>query len=233
MGEKRGFMFLSPPGRWSRVLSRHCRRPKGTLLRRVSLDLTRARHRSRLRSLRLFRKKSGRIRKGGGRVVAVAAFRRALGAALVGQARYADSDGFSHDAGRSMWPYRDWVIKATNRTYRSTRLSSSSSPATCCRARPWPSGSPPGFTEKHRSTPRAEWTRNNSELTQIFYRIATTGEVMFGPTLGCAQCHDHKFDPISQLEYFRLFAFFNNADEPRIEAPTADVMARRCSTTFA
>ncbi|MDP6893720.1 MAG: DUF1549 domain-containing protein, partial [Verrucomicrobiota bacterium] len=61
----------------------------------------------------------------------------------------------------------------------------------------------------------------------IYDRIATTGEVMFGLTFGCAQCHDHKYDPISQVEYYRLFAFFNNADEPRIEAPTDEILFQR------
>ena len=55
-------------------------------------------------------------------------------------------------------------------------------------------------------------------IDSIFDRIATTGEVMFGLTLGCAQCHDHKFDPISQVEYYRLFAFFKDRKSTRLNS---------------
>jgi len=64
-------------------------------------------------------------------------------------------------------------------------------------------------------------------VDSIFDRIATTGEVMFGLTFGCAQCHDHKFDPFKQVEFYRMFAFFNQVDEPRVETPTvAEAEAR-------
>lgn len=54
-------------------------------------------------------------------------------------------------------------------------------------------------------------------IDSVFDRVATTGTVWLGLTIGCAQCHDHKFDPIKQQEYYRLFAFLNNQDEPTIK----------------
>src|SRR5262249_33456235 len=58
-------------------------------------------------------------------------------------------------------------------------------------------------------------------------RVATTGTTWLGMTVGCAQCHTHKFDPLSHTEYFRLFAFLNNADEPETPVPTAEQQKRR------
>ncbi len=61
----------------------------------------------------------------------------------------------------------------------------------------------------------------------IVDRVNTTGTVFLGLTIGCAQCHDHKYDPISQREYYRLFAFFNNVDEPDLELASEAELARR------
>src|SRR5262249_13686224 len=58
-------------------------------------------------------------------------------------------------------------------------------------------------------------------------RIATTGTVWLGLTLGCAQCHTHKFDPVPHREYYQMLAFLNNADEPELEVPQLDLVARR------
>src|SRR5262249_51792745 len=58
-------------------------------------------------------------------------------------------------------------------------------------------------------------------------RVATTGTVWLGLTLGCAQCHTHKFDPIAHKEYYQFMAFLDNADEPEMEIPKADIAARR------
>ena len=60
-------------------------------------------------------------------------------------------------------------------------------------------------------------------------RVNTTGAVWLGLTIGCAQCHNHKFDPISQSEYYQLFAFLNNADEPELEVPQAEIAQRRAT----
>ena len=64
-------------------------------------------------------------------------------------------------------------------------------------------------------------------VESVVDRVNTTGGVFLGLTVGCCQCHDHKFDPISQREYYQLFAFFNSVDEPKLELPTPEQTAKR------
>ena len=142
-------------------------------------------------------------------------------------ARYADSDGYSHDAARSMWPYRDWVIEALNNDlpfnhFIIQQLAGDMLPNATLTQR-----IATGFHRNTQINTEGGVDREQFRIDSIYDRIATTGEVMFGLTFGCAQCHDHKYDPISQVEYYELFAFFNNADEPRIEAPTDEILFQR------
>ena len=142
------------------------------------------------------------------------------------QARYADSNGYSIDAPRSIWKYRDWVINAFNTDMPFDRfvidqIAGDLIPDACLADR-----IATGF---HRNTQvnqeggiDIEQFRDES----IVDRVNTTGTVFLGLTVGCAQCHDHKYDPISQREYYRLFAFFNNVDEPELEINTSEEMAR-------
>ena len=119
-------------------------------------------------------------------------------------ARYADSNGYSHDTPRSIWPYRDWVIDALNATCRSTSSRSSSSPATCCPTRRLSQKVATGF---HRNTQINEEGGIDPEqfrVEAVIDRVGTTGTVFLGLTVACAQCHNHKFDPISQKEYYRV-----------------------------
>ena len=144
-------------------------------------------------------------------------------------ARYADSDGYSHDAARSIWPYRDWVIEAFNRDlpfdqFVVEQLAGDMLPDASLAQRV-----ATGFHRNTQINTEGGVDREQFRIDSIYDRIATTGEVMFGLTFGCAQCHDHKYDPISQVEYYQLFAFFNNADEPRIEAPTREVQFQRAA----
>src|SRR4029077_20283431 len=65
------------------------------------------------------------------------------------------------------------------------------------------------------------------QVESVVDRVNTTGVAWLGLTVGCAQCHEHKYDPISQREYYQLFAFLNNADEPRLDVPTPEQIAQR------
>ena len=112
-------------------------------------------------------------------------------------------------------------------TCPSTSSSSSSWPATCCRTRRPDQSVATGF---HRNTPINEEGGIDVEqfrVESIVDRVNTTGSVFLGLTVGCCQCHDHKFDPISQREYYQLFAFFNSVDEPKLELPTPEQTKKR------
>ena len=130
-------------------------------------------------------------------------------------ARYADTHGYSIDGPREVWKYRDWVVEALNRDMQFDQFVIEQMAGDLL----------PGATAAQKT---ATGSHSNTLLNQeggvdveqfrieaVADRVNTTGSVFLGLTLGCARCHDHKFDPISQREYFRLFAFLNNQMKPR------------------
>jgi hypothetical protein len=136
-------------------------------------------------------------------------------------ARYADSNGYTIDGPRSIWPYRDWVIAALNADLSFDRFTVEQLAGDLLPAAGRDELVATGF---HRNTPFNEEGGTNPEQFRVertVDRTNTTGTVWLGLTVGCAQCHDHKFDPISQQEYYRLYAFFNPTDEPALPLPTA------------
>ncbi len=135
-------------------------------------------------------------------------------------ARYADSNGYSIDAARSIWPYRDWVINALNRDLPFDRFVIEQMAGDLL---PNATAEQIVATGFHRNTPINQEGGIDLEqfrIDSIYDRINTTGTAFLGLTVGCAQCHDHKFDPLSQREYYQLFAFLNNDDEPNFELGT-------------
>lgn len=128
-------------------------------------------------------------------------------------ARYSDTDGFQQDATRTNWPWRDWVIDAFNSDMPFDQftleqfagdLLPQATPAqklaTC-------------FHRNHMTNGEGGRDPAESRVDYVIDRVNTTGTVWLGLTLGCCQCHSHKYDPISQAEYYQLFAFFNSIDE--------------------
>ncbi|TWT92428.1 PSD1 and planctomycete cytochrome C domain-containing protein [Stieleria varia] len=131
-------------------------------------------------------------------------------------ARYADSNGYANDGVRSIWPYRDWVIKSLNADMPFDQFTLEQLAGDLM---PDPTIDQLVATGFHRNTPHQ--TEGGSDPEQ--YRVErtknrtdTTGAVWFGLTVGCAQCHTHKFDPLTHSEYYQLYAFFNDADERTI-----------------
>lgn len=127
--------------------------------------------------------------------------------------RYSDTDGFQQDATRTNWPWRDWVVDAfnSNKSFRQfTReqfagdLLPDATPeqklATC-------------FHRNHMTNGEGGRDPEESRVDYVIDRVNTMGTVWLGLTLGCCQCHSHKFDPISQTDYYSLSAFFNSIDE--------------------
>jgi len=143
------------------------------------------------------------------------------------QARYADSNGYSIDSARSIWKYRDWVIAALNADmpfdqFTIEQLAGDLLPNATQEQR-----IATGF---HRNTQINEEGGIDPEqfrVEAVVDRVNTTGAVWMGLTLGCAQCHDHKYDPISQKEYYQIYAFFNNSDDPKLDLLTPEAMRLR------
>ena len=127
-------------------------------------------------------------------------------------ARYADSHGFQRDDLREIWPYRDWVIQAIDRDMPFDRFTIEQLAGDLL----------PGATREqqvatgfHRCTPanvEAGSEPEETRINQVIDRVNTTGAVWLGATLECARCHDHKYDPFLQKEYYQLLAFFNNTE---------------------
>lgn len=138
------------------------------------------------------------------------------------QARYADSNGYTIDGPRPIWKYRDWVIDAVNRDLPFDQFVTEQLAGDLL---PDASDSQRVATGFHRNTLVNEEGGTDAEqfrVEAVVDRVATTGEVFLGLTIGCARCHDHKFDPISQRDFYQMFAFYNNCDEPVLELPTAE-----------
>jgi hypothetical protein len=139
------------------------------------------------------------------------------------QARYADSHGYTIDGERVMWPYRDWVIHALNEDmpfdqFTIEQLAGDLLPDATLAQRV--------ATGFHRNTLINQEGGTDPEQFRVeatIDRTNTTGAVWLGLTLGCAQCHTHKFDPISQREYYQFYAFFNHCVDVNNVGPTVEV----------
>src|SRR5262245_22045815 len=142
-------------------------------------------------------------------------------------ARYADTDGFNFDSPRAMWKYRDWVIDAFNRDLPFDRFTELQLAGDLL-----PDAGEQGriATGFHRNTmlndeggvdaAEARWER-------LLDRATTTATVWLGSTFHCAQCHDHKYDPISQRDFYAMVAFFEPAQEVTLELPTPEQTRKR------
>lgn len=150
-------------------------------------------------------------------------------------ARYADSNGFTIDAPRSIWKYRDWVINAFNNDLPFDQFTIQQLAGDLL---PKPTTDQLVATGFHRNTMINQEGGIDLEqfrVESVVDRVNTTGAVWLGLTIGCCQCHDHKFDPLKQREYYQFFAFFNNCDEPNLEilSPADEVRRKQVSEALA
>jgi hypothetical protein len=132
-------------------------------------------------------------------------------------ARYADSNGYSHDYPRSIWPYRDWVINALNADMPFDRFTVEQLAGDMLPNATLSQRVATGFHRNTQINTEGGIDPEQFRVESVVDRVGTTATVFLGLTVACAQCHDHKFDPISQKEFFRLYAFFNNSDEPSLK----------------
>jgi hypothetical protein len=131
-------------------------------------------------------------------------------------ARYADSNGYQADHERSMWRWRDWLIDAFNQNLPFDQFTIEQLAGDLL-----PNATPEqriatGFCRNHRINTEGGIIADEWHVETVIDRVDTTGQVWLGLTLGCARCHDHKYDPISQKDFYRLFAFYNNVPEPGV-----------------
>ncbi len=142
-------------------------------------------------------------------------------------ARYADSNGYEKDRARSMWPYRNWVINAINADMPFDQFTIEQLAGDML---------PNGTVDQRIATGFHRNTTLNEEggidpLEFRFHamtdRVATTGSVWLGLTIGCAQCHTHKYDPIPHTDYYRFLAMLNNTDEPEFDVPVPELLAQQ------
>jgi hypothetical protein len=186
---------------------------RATLLRRVTLDLTGLPPTPQEVAAFLADSSEAAYERQVDRLLASPRYGEHMAAAWLEASRYADTDGYQNDRYRYQHAWRDWVILAFNENkpfdeFVVEQLAGDMLPAATLKQQ-----IATGFGRNHRinsedgSIP-AEW-----QVEYVVDRVDTLGTVFLGLTVGCARCHDHKYDPLSQKDYYRLFAYFNNVPE--------------------
>jgi hypothetical protein len=146
-------------------------------------------------------------------------------------ARYADTNGYQSDGERFMWRWRDWVIDAFNGNMPFDRFTIEQLAGDLLPSATLDQRIATGFNRNHRGNAEGGIIPEEYAVEYVADRVETTATVWMGLTLGCARCHDHKFDPLTQRDFYQVFAFFNNVPEkgravkfgnspPMIQAPT-------------
>ena len=125
-------------------------------------------------------------------------------------ARYADSNGYQVDLARSMWPYRDWVIDAFNRDMPFDQFSIEQLAGDLLPNPTLEQRIATGFNRNTKINDEGGGDAEEYRTKAVKDRVATTATTWLGLTMMCAECHTHKYDPITQEEYYRFYAFFNN-----------------------
>ncbi len=204
---------------------------KSTLIRRVALDVTGLPPTPAEVSAFLADAVPDAYEKVVDRLLASPRYGERMAAEWLDAARYADTNGYQTDAERFMWRWRDWVIEAFNRNmpfdqFTIEQLAGDLLPNPTLDQR-----IATGFNRNHRGNGEGGIIPEEYAVVYVADRVETTATVWMGLTIGCARCHDHKYDPIRQKEFYQAFAFFNNIPEkgmankygnspPLIKAPT-------------
>jgi Protein of unknown function (DUF1553)/Protein of unknown function (DUF1549)/Planctomycete cytochrome C len=132
-------------------------------------------------------------------------------------ARYADTNGYSIDGGRHMWLWRDWVIDAFNRNLPYDKFLLEQLAGDLLPNRTESQLIATGFQRNNMNTHEGGTIPEENLTNYNVDRVKTLGEAILGLTLGCAQCHDHKFDPITQRDYYQVFAYFNTISDAGLD----------------
>ncbi len=127
--------------------------------------------------------------------------------------RYADSNGYQTDGSRYQWPWRDWLINALNRNLPYNQFTVEQLAGDLLPDATIDQKIATGFNRNHRINGEGGIIAEEWRIETVIDRVETTGATWLGLTLGCARCHDHKYDPFSQKEFYEFFSFFNNVPE--------------------
>jgi len=184
------------------------------LLRRVTLDLTGLPPTLEEREAFLADTRANAYERAIDRLLSSPRFGERMAVPWLDAARYADTNGFSIDDHRDMWLWREWVIDALNRNLPYNRfvveqLAGDLLPGATDRQR-----LATGFLRNSMNTHEGGTLPEEYRVIYIADKIDTVSTAFLGLTMRCAQCHEHKYDPISQQDYYRFFAFFDTAHEP-------------------
>ena len=184
-----------------------------TLLRRLSLDLIGLPPSIEEVDAFLLDQSPGAYRNQVERLLASPHYGERWGRHWLDAARYADSDGFEQDKPRKVWFYRDWVIDALNRDLPYDQFIIQQIAGDLLPETRQDQTVATGFLRNSMVNEEGGIDPEQFRMEAMFDRMDAIGKGILGITIQCAQCHDHKYDPLKQEEYYRLFAFLNNAHE--------------------
>jgi hypothetical protein len=142
-------------------------------------------------------------------------------------ARYADTNGYEKDQARSIWPYRDWVVRAFNQDkpfdqFTIEQLAGDLLPGASLEQR-----IATGFLRNSMRNEEGSVQPEQFRVEGLIDRVDAVSKAFLGLTLACAQCHTHKYDPIRHEEYYKFYAFLNSDEEPYLEVPNEDLIVKR------
>lgn len=147
------------------------------------------------------------------RLLASSAYAERMAIRWLEAARYADTNGYQTDGPREMWPWRDWVIEAFRTNMPFDQFTVEQIAGDLLPNATQSQRMATAFHRNHRTSAEGGIVDEEFRVEYVADRAETTGTVWLGMTVGCARCHDHKFDPIPQKDFYSLFAFFNNTPE--------------------
>jgi hypothetical protein len=186
---------------------------KETLIRRVTLDLTGLP--PTLKEIDAFLKdrSANAYEKVVDRLLASPRYGERMVLEWLDAARYSDTNGYQTDGTRAMWPWRDWVIKALNDNMPFDRFTIEQLAGDLLSKPTIEQKIATGFHRNHMLNGEGGRIAEESRVDYVVDRVDTTGTVWLGLTVGCARCHEHKYDPLPQKEYYQVYAYFNNINE--------------------
>ena len=211
-------------------LTPSARADKARLLRRVTLDLTGLAPTPEETRAFVADDSDGAYERVVERLLASPRYAERMAIRWLEAARYADTNGYQSDGPRDMWRWRDWVIEAFHKNKPFDEFTVEQIAGDLLPGARLDQKIATGFQRNHRTSAEGGIVDEEFRVEYVADRTETTATVWLGATMGCARCHDHKYDPFPQKDFYRLFAFYNNVpekgfvynfgnEEPFIKAP--------------